>query len=789
MNFPEEKKEKQEEKKEEIKEEDVIINISEEKKEIEEKENSWDILLEDISSEDIPKDEKQPYFLNLEGLFLKYFTDYCNISYLEDIKENDVYLINKWKLIFFHCIELDEYFLKLDQKNFQNKNKFNKKGQSKEHNSFDYQAKNNLSLNRSVPKKNKSESIKKNDSNSKDINSGQPSNSKSAENNNSSNTEIENEILKQELHSNLSEFKLKEAKQSLQIYENEKIGGKEFEDKCRRILNLMLIFIKRDNYKLLNPKKIAIQNFIKLLKIKEIEKTELTKSDTFEIDVVINNFKVSDLKKLIDNYSSHFFLKEKMKLDDIKEENINFFGEISKNFIIQISNKSEQIKIYFASFKILEMLNEANCPISPEQKKEIFSSFGIEQNKNKNIFFIITDGSYLILKFTFDVISKIDKESKENSKDINEFIDKCIKENEEIIKYLMQYKFNNLKNLIYRTYLTLKYMDNKNFRYCIFFIGDKENNKLENFYKENLKRGKSILETKFTNKIKNLINNLIVLKEKIYLDIKEFKEKTKKFINSLKLDNLIIIDKYYNPNLSDYFKINVNFFYNDKNIIIPNNPDYIIKSQLITAINFENKFIEFLNKKKPEKLTVFIDNQSILEKYYEKNYSNNLLITKETQFNKIFDQIKIYIQIQIDGFQQILNEKIKEKKREINQSLYDLKENLTIELLIEKLKYMNDFCLDLEKIVNFIKPMFHVTFENESSYGEELQNIKKAFEKLLNKEYIINFKSLFSKNLSLLLNNIKSLLLYEYIMNNSFDNVIYSLWNMKYFYSKNKNNN
>ena len=245
----------------------------------------------------------------------------------------------------------------------------------------------------------------------------------------------------------------------------------------------MLIFIKKDNYKLLNPKKISIQYFIKLLNIEELEKIKLTKSDAFEIDVVINNFKVSDLKKLIENYSSHFFLKEKMKLDDIIEENINFFGEISKNFILQISNKYEQIKTYFASFKILEMLNKENCAISLEQKKNIFSSFGLEQNKNKNIFFIITDGSYLILKFTFDVISQIDK--KKTEKKIDTIIDECINENKEIIKYLMQYKFDNLKNLIYRTYLALKYMDSNNFRYCIFFIGDKDNNRFENFIKKN----------------------------------------------------------------------------------------------------------------------------------------------------------------------------------------------------------------------------------------------------------------------------------------------------------------
>ena len=758
MEFPKEKKEKQEKKKEEIKEE-VKINIYEGKKEINEEENSWKILLEDIISEDIPQVEKQSYFLNLESLFLEYFDDYCKVSYLEDIKENEVCLINKWKLIFFHCIELDDYFLKLDSKNLPIKNKVNKKDRSKEH---------------------------KNDSNSKDINLGQLSNSKSIEKNSSFDTEIENEILNEELNINLNEFKLKEAKQFLQFYENEKISGKEYEDKCRRILNLMLIFIKRDNYKLLNPKKISIQSFIKLLNIKEFVKTELTKSDAFEIDVVINDFKISDLKKLIENYSSRFFLKEKLKLDDIKEENINLFGEISKNFIKTISNESEKIKIYFTIFKILEMINEINCPISPEQKNEIFSSFRLEQNRNKNIFFIITDGSYLILQFTFDVISKIDKELHKSEKDIIEFIDKCINENEEIIKYLIQYNINNLKNLIYRTYLTLDYMDNKNFKYCILFIGEKENNKLKNFYKEELKKGQLKLATQFTNKINNLINNLIDLKEQFSKEIEEFMKRTRYFFNFINLEYLIR-SRNYDTNLSDYFKVNINFFYTDTNIIICNNPDYIIKSELLTITDFEKKFIEFSKIKNIPQLTVFIDNHNILKKYDGNKYSDYLLITKETQFTEIFKEIRRYICLLIPTFHKTLEEKINDKKKDINQIIYNLKDILTIELLIEKLKDNNDLCFELEKLVNDIKEIFHVKFEYGKNFYEELQNIEKAFEKLINKEYITDFKSLFSTNISLLLNNIKSFILYERIINYTFENIIFGLWNEMYLYPKNNN--
>lgn len=239
--------------------------------------------------------------------------------------------------------------------------------------------------------------------------------------------------------------------------------------------------------------------------------------------------------------------------------------------------------------------------------------------------------------------------------------------------------------------------------------------------------------------------------------------------------------------LSDNFKININFFLTDKNIIICSDQDFIIKSELLTSTNFEKKFIECSRNKNIAKLSVFIDNTNVLKKYQGKKYNDYLLITKETQISKIFNNIKRYIQSRIPAFHQTLEEKINEKKNEINQIIYDIKENLTSELLIEKLKNNNDFCFDLEKLVNDIKSIFPVEFENENNFGEELQNNEKAFEELIKKEYITDFKSLFSTNLSLLLNNIKSILLYEHIINNSFKDIIFRLWNVMYLYPK-KNN-
>ena len=293
-------------------ESDKEENIIEKKEKIEEKEeeNKWKILLDDINSNDISKENKEPenLNLNLSGLLLNYFNDYCNISYLEDIKQNDVYLINKWKLLFYHSIELDDYFLKLVKKKinsppFSFKKKRNRSSQNKNNKSFNVQSKQHLSVDPNSSYSFNSGDKPKKDLKFKNINLSLSSNSQNNEkkdSNISNNTQEENEknYMDEELDSNLNEFKLKEAKKSLQIYENEIIGGEEFENKSRRILNLMLIFIKNDNYMLSNPDKITIQNFIELLKIKELENIQLTESDNFEIDIVINDFKVSDLNKL-----------------------------------------------------------------------------------------------------------------------------------------------------------------------------------------------------------------------------------------------------------------------------------------------------------------------------------------------------------------------------------------------------------------------------------------------------------------------------------------------------------
>ena len=529
-------------------------------------EKEWIELLEEI---DFTDSNISPDYKNLEEKielnesFTTYFNDYCQISYLNDIKENQIYLLNKWKLIFFHCVQLDDFYFYLNNKNV---NLLSNSCESLK--TIKIGTKNN-NKNKSFNSENKKQSIFDNSNSSgslkgnKLINSSCIIDNTISEFSNSNENEIKvlnsfnkekNDIrMNESSEIKLNEFKLIEAKKSLHIYDNEKIGGTEYELQCKRVLYLMLIFIGRDNYKIFNPHKIPIQKFINKLNIKEFENEKLTDSDAFEIDIIINDFKISDLKALIKEFSSHFLLTEKLRISEIDESTkVNFIGEISRNFIIQISNKSAQLKTYFASFKIIEKLNEQNFNLSEEEKDYIFKSFNLQKNNNMNIFFIITDGSYLILRFVIETILKIKKDNL-SDENIKKFINEEIDKNKVLLNFLMSNKFKNLSNLTYKTYEALKYLDDKNIRYCIFYMGDKGENKYEDFYKEKEgKKSQILFQTKFSNEIHNLYNDLINSKEIIISKINEFGNKIRNLIDDERLLDFIS-HRYPILSLSNYF--------------------------------------------------------------------------------------------------------------------------------------------------------------------------------------------------------------------------------------------
>ena len=68
------------------------------------KEKEWEELFKGIDfneSNILQEDKNLDENLELAQSFSIYFNDYCKISYLNDIKESHLYLLNKWKFIFF----------------------------------------------------------------------------------------------------------------------------------------------------------------------------------------------------------------------------------------------------------------------------------------------------------------------------------------------------------------------------------------------------------------------------------------------------------------------------------------------------------------------------------------------------------------------------------------------------------------------------------------------------------------------------------------------------------------
>ena len=542
----------------------------------------------------------------------------------------------------------------------------------------------------------------------------------------------------------------------------------------------MLIFIERDNYKILNPHKIPIQKFINILNIKEFENEKLTDSDSFEIDVIINDFKISDLKTLIKEYSSHFLLTEKLGISEADESTkINFVGEISRNFIIQINNKSAKLKTYFACFKILEKLNEQNCNLCEDEKNYIFKCFNLQKNKNMNIFVIITDGSYLVLRFVIETILTIKKNNLLIEKDIYKYINGEIDKNKNLLNYLMSNKFNNLSYLIYKTYEALKYLDDKNIRYCIFYMGDKDENRFEDFYKE--KEGKNspiLFQTIFNNKIRNLINDLINLKEMIIFKINEFGNNIQNLIGKERLLN-IIRENYHISQLSNHFKIHIHFYYTDKNINIILNDKYFVQQNLLDNEKFRKIFNKLSQTQNLESLFIFIDNNNLLSKSIDNPF---ILIISEINFPDIYDFISKYIKKNLSIFENIINQKIETKTKKIkeNKLIYNKKCELNLKIITEKLKNDEELNFDAENVIRILYKNSDANIENINDYIDGLIRNKKDLENLINKKFLKDFKNTIMDNFSKLLENIKSSIVYDYIVKKIIKRLIISRWDYLY---------
>ena len=244
----------------------------------------------------------------------------------------------------------------------------------------------------------------------------------------------------------------------------------------------------------------------------------------------------------------------------------------------------------------------------------------------------------------------------------------------------------------------------------------------------------------------------------------------------------IIKEKYHIPKLSNYFKIPVHFYYLD-NLNFIQNDKYFIKPILVDNEKFKKIFNKLTKTKNLESLFIFIDNKNLLNK----NAGNPLLLIKsELKFPDIYDFIGNYIKNNLNIFENIINQKIEQKIKKLqeNKNIYNIKCELNLKIIIEKLKNDEDLNLEAEKVVNFLYNNSNLNIQKTNDYIDGLLNNKNKLENLINKKFENDFKNAIMNNFSRLLENIKSSIIYDYIIKKMIRQLIISKWEFLYNFNE-----
>lgn len=690
------------------------------------------------------KFEKELELIDVDKQFYKYFDDYCKISYLQDIKNEDVYLINRWKFIFYHCVMLDGLFQKINIKNKNIKKKVLKNGKkSFANSSHDISSKNSGSYNLNE------ENSKNSDSficTNREYENGQS-------NDESKNDSKSNIICENKTNEYLNQFKLKEAKEYLKIYDSEIMNGNEFEFNCKRVLKIMMIFIQRDNYILYSPSKIPIQKIMGMTKIKDENNVKINETDCFEIDVLINNFKIKDFNDLIENFPKQFLLGE--KLED-NNNNINIFAEISRNVIRQIKDKSRQIKIYNIVFKAIERLkHEKNI----ENKNYILSKLNLENINNDNYFLIVTDGYYTMLNYVINLIKKIKEKKIYDEKSIKDYIKKETEKSKLILEILTDGKFRFLDDLIYDTYQALVFLNENNIKYGILFVGDNDANEIENFYKQ-IKGNPKKIKVNFIKKIKELINDLICHRNELTQNLEDLTKSYYKTIFNSKSSNFVFVEKIKNSLKikSNYFKIDLKVILLNKNISINDNR-FNITASYLSEKSFNNNLENILKNNDFNKLYVFINNN---DNSKNKARNENVLIINEKDIHKFYQIVVEHIQCN----QSVLDNQIKKKVIDkISNIQTDNSKILNYDTLIKIFENDEDFSFDVKSFINIIEQK-GLNIKNTEDYISSLRENKKKFEKILSKKFVDDFEKELKNNFKTIKENIVSSIIFDFLLDN-----------------------
>jgi len=718
-------------------------------------ESEWESLLEfNFNDEDLLKENNNIIVLspdnNVDNQFDTFYNDYKKLISVESILKDKSYYGVKFSIIAKHLINMDDYYLILKQ------------------NQIDYE---------------------ENSTNS------QLSVSKVSLNKSKSKPKINN-ISGEFTIKDLNELKLGYTKQLLQIFENEKMTGKEFEEYARRTLYLMLLMIKKDNYKILNPKKANLKGLgIFSQTYFNNDKNSLFKEDQCEIDIIINDFEKKDLCQLINNYQNNFYFTDELHLDKL-DEKVNIIGEIVRNLIYQSDNKKKQMNNYI---ELIDKLNnikngnikkninkskdnnnidikikdiQENISISEESEtfidrvnidlQNILKTFGLKDISKDNIFIILTKGPYLLFKIVFDIINELLKSDNFDDNYLKQQIEKY----DNIFKNLSDSKkniFEKIKNL-YCIFLNLR---KKTIHHCVMYLGtNSENLKDNEIYKnvelikndvKNKENSKDFCDFIVIKKLKNGIANMLSIKD-------EFDDKYNLFIGGLNkkfLDNKIKQEILEKIKLKNSFKLKLNIYFLDKKEVVNKSDNFIIKANIVENIDYN--FIENLmsngNKKEiylillpKDKVLSYVglNNDNIFINYFE-NENLNKELSMRFKYQGIYEK---YLKDEFENY----------RKKKVNYNKENLFDNDNF-----------DFSYMAKTINNQINPEFTIDEKSLRSayeiidvkseiHDNLIMKIVDNIEKTTNNKEKTNLKDVIRKNVTKLEEYIKLKLFYNYFI-------------------------
>ena len=260
----------------------------------------------------------------------------------------------------------------------------------------------------------------------------------------------------------------------LHILNREKLGGYNYESMAIKNFELICnLSINREiwvsNLKLQNSNN--INKFFNL-------KGEIAIND-FQIDAYIPCILGKELEKIRNKFKNNFFFYEDMNLEQDKKYEI--IGEVAINIINQSQEKIKQ------EFNYIHLINAFNNYTEKENTNfiSLCKKYNLTQGGEK-IFILLTDGSYLTLNFMTMLIKEM------NTKTLDEL--------DKLDKFQIQNKLKELKDKndldifdiniekFFYFYIFCQNLKKSGIKFCIIFISDILEDKLENIYEGKIKK-------------------------------------------------------------------------------------------------------------------------------------------------------------------------------------------------------------------------------------------------------------------------------------------------------------